>query len=350
MARPLRLLVPGGWYHVTSRGNRQEKLFHDDQDRRRFLGLVSEWPERFRVEVHAFVLMDNHYHVVVRTPEPNLTDAVRWLHVSYSSRFNWAHQLVGHLFAGRFRAVVIQDERGVCEVARYVHLNPVRIGGLGLGKAEQRKARVVGGEDPGAVLVAQRLALLHNYAWSSWRVYAGAEPRPTWLETGIVGAGCGGRSREAQRAALRAYTETPVREGRLESPWERLWGGLVLGDAEYAEELCRQTKTDALEQTEARRLGRIRRVAWRDLVATAEKELGRKWSEMVMAHGDWGRDAIFYVATRHGGYRLAEVLREVPGLNYQAAAQGVRRFRRGLETDPAKERLVTRLRKQLSII
>jgi len=149
---------------------------------------------------------------------------------------------------------------------------------------------------------------------------------------------------------LRAYTEGPVREGRLESPWERLWGGLVLGDAEYAEELCRQTKADAQEQTQARRLGRIHRVAWRDLVTAAEKELGRKWSEMVMAHGDWGRDAVLYVATRHAGYRLVEVLCEVPGLTYQAAAQGVRRFRRGLETDPAKERLVTRLRKQLSTI
>jgi hypothetical protein len=141
-----------------------------------------------------------------------------------------------------------------------------------------------------------------------------------------------------------------VREGRLESPWERLCGSLVLGDAEYAEEVCRQAKTDAEEQTEARRLRRSRRVSWSEIVTAAERALGRKWSEMVNTHGDWGRDGVLHVATRYGGYRLVEVVREVPGLRYQAAAQGVRRFSRGLREDPARERFVGRLRKQLSII
>jgi putative transposase len=349
MARPTRLLIPGGWYHVMNRGNRREAIYLDDMDRRRFLGLVSELPDRFRLEIHVFELMDNHYHLVVRTPEPNLSEAVRWLQVTYSSRFNWAHQQVGHVFAGRFRAVLIQDEQGVCEVARYVHLNPVRIQGLGLGKAEQRRAKVQGTDDPGAALVAQRLAVLRSYPWSSWRVYSGAEPKPDWLETGVVLAACGGRSTVAQRTALRKFTEAPVREGRLESPWERLCGNLVLGDAEYAERVCQQAKTNPEEQTEARRLGR-RRVTWSVIVRAAEQALGRKWSDMVSTHGDWGRDGVLYVATRYGGHRLAEVVGEVPGLRYQAAAQGVRRFSRQLAKDPARERFVRRLRKQLSII
>jgi putative transposase len=349
MARPLRLLIPGGWYHVMNRGNRREAIYLDDTDRRRFLGLLSELPDRFGLEIHAFELMDNHYHLVVRTPEPNLSETMRWLHVTYSSRFNWAHQQVGHVFAGRFRAVLIQDERGVCEVARYIHLNPVRIEGLGLGKAEQRRARVLGTEDPGAALVARRLAVLRDYRWSSWRVYSGAEPKPHWLETSVVLATCGGRGRAAQRAALRKFTEAPVREGRLESPWERLCGNLVLGDAEYAERVCREVKTNADEQTEARRLRR-RRISWSEIVRAAEHALGRKWSDMVSTHGDWGRDGVLYVATRYGGYRLVEVVGEVPGLRYQAAAQGVRRFSRGLTNDPARERFVRKLRKKLSII
>jgi putative transposase len=347
MARALRLLVPGGWYHVMSRGNRRENLFLDDDDRRRFLGLLSEWPERFLVEIHAFVLMDNHYHLVARTLDPNLSHAVRWLNVSYSSRFNWAHQQIGHVFAGRYRAVVIQDERGVCEVARYVHLNPVRVEGLGLGKAEQRRAKVLGSPDPGAALVARRLAVLHGFPWSSWRVYSGADPKPEWLKTEVVGAGCGGGNRAAQRTALRAYTEAPVREGHMESPWERLKGGLVLGDEEYAERLVRDAKVNSEEQTEASRLGRSSRVGWREIVKAAEGELGRKWVEMTAAYGDWGRDGVLYVATRYGGYRLAELLGEMPELKYQAAAQGVRRFRLGLKEDPAKERFVNRLKKQL---
>jgi hypothetical protein len=86
----------------------------------------------------------------MRRPQANLSHGIRWLHVSYGSRFNWAHGQVGHVFQGRFKAVVIQEVRGVCEVARYVHLNPVRIQGLGLGKAEQRRAKVLGCKDPGA--------------------------------------------------------------------------------------------------------------------------------------------------------------------------------------------------------
>jgi hypothetical protein len=219
-----------------------------------------------------------------------------------------------------------------------------------LGKAEQRRAKVLGSADPGAALVAQRLAVLHGYQWSSWRVYVGADPKPKWLETEVVGTGCGGGNRAAQRTALRAYTEAPVREGRMESPWERLKGGLVLGEEEYAARLCREAKVNAEEQTAARRLGRSARAGWREIVKAAEGELGRKWAEMTAAHGDWGRDGVLYVATRYGGYRLAELLGELPELKYQAAAQGVRRFRLGLKADSAKERFVTRLKKQLSII
>ena len=238
MARPPSILIPDGWYHVASRANRRASLFWEDTDRRRFLGLVSELPERFHLEVHAFVLMDNHYHLLMRTPQANLSHGIRWLHVSYGSRFNWAHGQVGHVFQGRFKAVVIQEVRGVCEVARYVPLNPVRIQGLRLGKAEQRRAKVLGCKDPGAALVARRLQALAGYPWSSWRVYSGAEPNPGWLRTEVVGSSSGGRGRKGQREALQVYTEAPVRQGRLESPWERLVGGCVLGELDYSAQMA----------------------------------------------------------------------------------------------------------------
>ncbi len=157
--------------------------------------MLADMSERFGVEVHAFVLMDNHYHLVVRTPEPNLSDAMRWLQVTYTSRINWAHRPVGHLFQGRFKAILIEVLKGVVEVARYVRLNPVRVGRLGLGKAEQQRSRVVGGVDPGEESVTERLKTVRDYPWSSWRVYYGAEPKPGWLETEVIEMGCGGRSR-----------------------------------------------------------------------------------------------------------------------------------------------------------
>ncbi|MBX3731664.1 MAG: transposase [Verrucomicrobiae bacterium] len=224
MARALRVVVAGGWYLVTARGNREEALFLSGEDRHRFLGLVSELPERFALEVHAFVLMDNHYHLLVRTPLGNLSAAIRWLNVTYSIRFNWAHRQTGHVFQGRFKAILLEDEKGVIEVARYVHLNPVRIKGLGLGKADQRRAAVAGAPDPGRELVRRRLEALGEYPWSSWRVYSGKDPAPRWLEVRTLRGGRGRRSMAKPRRALRASVETPVRQGALEGSWERRQG------------------------------------------------------------------------------------------------------------------------------
>ncbi len=349
MARPLRILVPGGWYSVTSRGNRRQDLFLDDDDRRRFLGLVSELPERFGIEVHAHVLMDNHYHLLVRTPQPNLSHAIRWLNVSYSSRFNWAHQLSGHVFQGRFHARVIEGVQGVVEVARYLHLNPVRIAGLGLGKAEVRQARVVGSADPGVELVARRLRQLDEYVWSSWRVYSGAEPPSTWLETSVLSRACGGRTRSERATALRAYTEAPVREGHMDSPWDRLVGGLVLGTEEYAQGLLKQARAVPEEQTPARTLAR-HQVKWEALIGIAEELRGRTWKEMCESYGEWGRDGVMHVAIRYGGWRLAEVVQVMGAMRYQAAAQAMRRFRGGLEGNAERERFVRDLRQRMSTI
>ncbi len=101
MARKLRVVVAGGGYHVMKRGSRQEAIFRTDTDRRRFFGRLAEWPERFRTEIHVFVLMDHHDHLGVRSQDANLSEAIRWLQVSSSSTFNWAHRIRGHLFRGR---------------------------------------------------------------------------------------------------------------------------------------------------------------------------------------------------------------------------------------------------------
>jgi hypothetical protein len=291
--------------------------------------------------------MDNHYHLLVRTADPNLSEAIRWLQVSYSSAFNWAYRMDGHLFQGRFRSVLIEDVHGVVEVARYLHLNPVRVRGLGMGKAEQRRARLGDIEDPGAVLVKERLRVLEEYPWSSWRVYAGAEKRPAWLTAEVVAGGCGGRTVAERRAALKEYTESPVRQGRLESPWERLVGGVVLGTKEFAAKVMAGRRAEG--ETDAAETYRpwAPRPDWAAIVEAAERIGRRRWSEAVEAHGNWVRDGVLYVAVRHLGYRLAEVYRAVPGLKYQAAAQATKRFGRRLADDEERGRFVRQLRRAL---
>jgi REP element-mobilizing transposase RayT len=129
MARPLRIEKPGGWYHVSARGNERKAIYRDNRDRRPFLEVIAELVDRFRVRLHGFVLMDNHYHLMLELSEANLSRAVQWLNVSYSVWFNRRHGRSGHLFQGRFKSVAVSPEEWALELSRYVHLNPVRIQG-----------------------------------------------------------------------------------------------------------------------------------------------------------------------------------------------------------------------------
>ena len=345
MARPLRIHVLDGWYHVTSRGNGGETLFRKDDDRRAFLGLVSELPERFGTEVHAFVLMDNHYHLLVRCRRTDLSETLRWLQTSYSVRFNWAHRRRGPVFQGRFKSALIRDETRLEEVGRYLHLNPVRVVGLGLSKEDQRRARVLGCPDPGAELVTRRVSVLREYAWSSWRVYAGLEPTPGWLNLERLLGEAVGRSAQGRRAAVVSYTEAPIRQGRLDNPWEGLVGGVVLGEVREAETLIRKAAKDP---EKARRVvvaaARRTRPDWQEIVSTAESIRGRSWREVCERYGDWGRDGVVAVATRHLGWGLVEVAGKMPGVKYGSLAQGVRRFWRLAWERAELEEFVGRMR------
>ncbi len=326
MARPLRINLAGAWYHVMSRGNGGDAIFRNDVDRHRFLGWLGELPERFSLEVHAFVLMDNHYHLLIRTREANLSHAIRWLHTCHASRFNWAHRRRGHVFQGRFKAVLILDDGSLDKVGRYLHLNPVRIDGLGLSKKDQRRARVIGCENPGRELVSRRIATLRNHPWSSWRVYSGVDPQLPWLCRERIQGGCGGRTLKEQRRALTAFTEGPIREGVLESPWESLVAGFILGDEMEAQQALKPVRGDSKGLTTVHQNAGMTRPTWDAMVEAAEKIQGRRWAEMMEMHGDWGRNGLLAVATRHLGWRLVEVVQRVPGLGYSAAAQGIRRF------------------------
>jgi REP element-mobilizing transposase RayT len=128
MARPLRLAFAGGVYHVTARGNERKPIVRDDADRARFVDTLAAMVEQYGVLCHAWVLMDNHYHLLLETPTPNLSRAVRHLNGIYTQSFNRRHRRVGHLFQGRFKAIVVDKESHLLELCRYVVLNPVRAG------------------------------------------------------------------------------------------------------------------------------------------------------------------------------------------------------------------------------
>src|SRR5262249_23295982 len=126
MPRPPRLAPPGGIFHITSRGNRRQVIFFDDDDRRWFIRLLDRAVGRFRWKCHAYCLMDNHLHLLVETPDENLSQGMQWLLGRYAQDFNWRHGFDGHLFQGRFKSQRVQSNWHLIELGRYIVLNPVR--------------------------------------------------------------------------------------------------------------------------------------------------------------------------------------------------------------------------------
>ena len=128
MARPLRIEHPGAVYHVTSRGNAREDIFISDTDRLKFLEILGNTVEKYNWLCHAFCLLDNHYHLIIETPDPNLSLGMRQLNGVYTQSFNRIHQRVGHVFQGRYKAILVEKGNHLLELCRYVVLNPVRAG------------------------------------------------------------------------------------------------------------------------------------------------------------------------------------------------------------------------------
>lgn len=155
MARPLRLEFPGALYHITSRGNERRPIFRSDRDRKKFLDFLGETARRFGWSITAWVLMTNHFHLVVQIAEPNLSRGMHWLNSRYAGWFNRIRKRSGHLFQGRFKALLIEKEAYFAEVLRYVVLNPVR---------------------------AHMVERPEEYNWSSYQATAGYHAAPDWFD------------------------------------------------------------------------------------------------------------------------------------------------------------------------
>jgi REP element-mobilizing transposase RayT len=309
---------------VTSRGNERRNIFRDDRDRVRFLELVAEMIGSFGVLLHAYVLMDNHYHLMVELLEANLSRAAQWLNQSYCQWFNRRHDRSGHLFQGRFKSVILQPDSWGLELSRYIHLNPVRVGKLGLSKSARQQIGAGVGDKPKPEVVRERIAKLRQYRWSSYRAYIGLSKAPEWLECDTVLKWGGGRKGE-ERKNYREYVETAVREGLEASPWEQLKEQVVLGGVEFLAGLKEQLTGDEREQRAARRL-RESRPDVRGVIRCVEGMKGQKWEQFRDRHGDTGRDLVLYLGRKVCGLRLNELAAVVGVKEYATVAMAVKRF------------------------
>jgi REP element-mobilizing transposase RayT len=279
MARPLRVEFPGALYHITSRGNAGQAIFLADQDRLSFLEILAQLVKRYRFRCYAYCLMDNHYHLLLETPQGNLSRGMRQLNGVYTQAFNRRHRRSGHLFQGRYKAILVEKESYLLELARYIVLNPVRAG-----------------------LVKH----LGRWKWSSYRATAGLEEPPSFLEAGWILAQFAPEPERARRAYRRF-----VAQGKGVEVWSELKGGVLLGGEAFVERLAPLLR-EKLSEREM--------IPWRERIPV-RPSLEELFSG---AGGKEERDARIYLAVVEYGYRLAEVGEHL-GLHYSTASRIVAR-------------------------
>jgi len=273
MARPLRLEFKGAVYHLTSRGNARQKVYFSDTDRALFLETLAQVVSRYGWICHAYCLMANHYHLLIETPKANLSIGMRQLNGIYTQSFNRRHRRVGHLFQGRFKAILVEKESYLLELCRYIVLNPVR---------------VKGGAKMGA------------WKWSSYRATAGLASVPEFLSIGWVLEQFG----KNRPAAQKRYREF-VRDGLANRPWEELKGQIYLGSDEFIER-------HSVEDKEIREIPR------------AQLKAVKLTLERIFAKG--GETGIAQAYREHG-YRLHEIAAHL-GVHYATVSRRLKQIER----------------------
>ena len=346
MARPWRIERAGAWYHVTGRGLERRNIFADAKDRSHWLGLLAEASDLWRVVVHGYAQMENHYHLILETLEPNLARTMHWLNTSYAAWFNRRHQRAGPLFQGVYKAILVEPLSWGLALSRYVHLNPVRTVAMGLDK-KARRANALGlrGEPEGR-LVEKRIEQLRSFRWSSYRAYIGLDTAPAWLECRTVWDFNGRGSRREQQRAYQAYVEEAVREGLEEKLWEQVKGQIVLGSQRLWQKVQKSMRSNPREQPQARKLAD--RPALAEVIETVEELKGERWKEFRERHNDWGRDLVFYLARRLGSVKLKELGTAAGGLDYAAVSIAVKRFERRLKAEKPLAQLLKRATRSLA--
>jgi putative transposase len=284
MARPLRLQFPGAIYHITARGNDRRPIFQDDDDCAQFLIVLASVVARYHVRCHAYCLMKNHYHLLLETPEANLSLAMRQLNGVYTQGFNRRRERCGHLLQGRFGAQLVDGDAYLREVCRYIVLNPVRAG-----------------------LVAHP----RHWRWSSFRATAGEMSPPGFLTVDWIRSLAGEKTSARSSSRYTAFIEAGI--GETESPLDAFRSKAGIGDEAFMTRLGEQTRL----AVPAAEIPRVQRFAGRPALAQLFRDVSSRAE----------RNACVVAAVRDHGYAIREVA-EFLGRHYATVSRVLARVDR----------------------
>ncbi len=317
MARPLRIEFAGAIYHVTSRGNARQEIVRDDADREKRLDWLRRTVETYGWQLHAFTLMSNHDHLFVETPEPNLSAGMQYLNGGYAGYFNWHHRRSGHLFEGRFKGHLVEEEGYFLEVSRYIHLNPVR---------------------------AKMVARPEQYPWSSYRGYQRASRALQWVRYDrVLGefAGALPSARRAYARFVRAGVEEPP-----PSPFAEALEEMLLGSDAFLARVRRildgRPPDESVPQLEHIRS----RPPLEEIVRGVGEHFGQDTTLWLPGRrsDDASRAVAAYLARRSFGYPAKEVAK---ALGYRSASSITKAAARIESGSQSLQRIVAKLERGL---
>jgi len=312
MARPLRITYPGAFYHVTSRGNDRKAIFKSKRDRGKFLEYLESATQRYNAVIHVYCLMNNHYHILVETPSGNLSQIMRHINGAYTTYFNIKHARSGHLFQGRYKAILVDIDEYAKELSRYIHLNPVR-------------AKIV--EIPEA------------YDWSSYKYYTGEQKPVKWLYRDFI-LGYFGKNISTAQKAYQKFVKVLARQ-EYDSPLDEVVSSTLLGSADFIAFI----KDNFLSGKKADK----ELPALKDLVKKASMPDIFEEVELVFTKDKvLARNIKMYLCQKYTGERLKDI-----GLHFGIGESGVsqagRRVAQKIEKDNKLKKKIAKIEKQINL-
>jgi len=322
MARAWRIEYEGALYHVLSRGNQGQNIFVDDKDRRLFLKTVAEMSERFEIDIFAFVLMDNHYHLMLRTNQANLSKSMQWFGATYTKRFNVGHSRTGHLFQGRFKNMLVQNDAYMLQLSYYIHRNPIRAG------------------------MSKRLS---DCRWSSYKDYAYGRKLHRWLNTEVLLSQF--INVPDKHKAYREYAQKYSKEEQR--IWEDLRHGMFVGTDRFVEQIKIRYLTNKPHEEIPHQKRVIKDIDPEALIVQTAKKLKAdliryQKSSRISKEDKVDRDLLIYLIWQ-SGVATNRQIGEKFGLTYSAVSRRVGIFKEMLRKDRAVQKRYNRIKSQIKI-
>jgi putative transposase len=314
MARPLRVQYPGAFYHVTSRGNERKAIFRSNRDREKFLSYLKSAHDRYGATIHVYCLMDNHYHLLLETPLGNLSRILHHVNGAYTAYFNTKRNRSGHLFQGRFKALLVEKDSYCQELSRYIHLNPVRAG------------------------LVDRPS---EYRWSSHRCYIGKEKKPVWLTTESV-LGYFGQDDSSAQDHYRTFVEG-VSKSETKNPLDDVVASTLLGSPEFIS--WAEERFIDLRNADMRNIPVLRGLVDKPSL----EEIGRTTESIIGKKHPFFKKICIYVSHQYGGFSLKDI-GTYYGMRGSAISQCSRRFKQRILGDNELKKSTTKIATKMGFV